>query len=118
VSAKYYRPAEKICAADVLDGRLEAFGIREEITSDTTADSKCLTDGRNSLWMDVDEEGLVKSWRRYGPNATSKILGAIATTFDTDIFSEHQPQFWGYDSEEEWDAGWREMFREEDEFYG
>jgi len=29
-------------------------------------------------------------------------LQAIAEVFDTDIFSEHEPQYWGFDTEEEW----------------
>ena len=40
----------------------------------------------------------------YGANAPSRILEAIATTFDTEIFSEHEPQFWGFTSQEELDA--------------
>ena len=34
------------------------------------------------------------------------ILGAIAEAFSTDIFSEYEPQYWGYDTQEEWEAAW------------
>jgi hypothetical protein len=113
-----YRTLEKIDAADVLDGRLETFGVRQQFTDDTTATVKCLTDGRNYLWMYVDEEGFVTLLTRYGRNAPSKILRVIATTFDTDIVSEYEPQYWGFESQEEWDASIREISRQhEDEFY-
>ena len=39
------------------------------------------------------------------PNgAPGKILSAISDTFDTDIVSEHDPRYWGFDTHEEWDA--------------
>jgi hypothetical protein len=34
---------------------------------------------------------------------TSKILFAVADAFETDIVSERQAQFWGLDTEEEWE---------------
>jgi len=33
---------------------------------EATANEKCLTDGRNFLWVYCDEEGLVSSFSRYG----------------------------------------------------
>jgi hypothetical protein len=39
------------------------------------------------------------------PNgAPGGILKAISEVFDTEIYSEHEPQFWGFDTEEEWEA--------------
>jgi len=115
-----YKPMQKIRAADLFDGRLETFGVREHIVQDTTDDRKCLTDGRNYLWVWIDKEGFVLALTRYFPNGSpSKILRAIAAIFDTDIFSEHEPQYWGFESQKEWDADLKEMAREqEDEFYG
>jgi hypothetical protein len=55
---------------------------------------------------------------RYGINNPTKILQAIAEAFDTDIFSEHEPQFWGFHTQEEWDAAWGVPTKEQqDEFY-
>ena len=31
------------------------------------------------------------------------IIKAIEQAFDTEIFSEHEPQFWGFATQEEWD---------------
>ena len=64
-----------------------------------------LTDGRNYLWLYVDDAGLVRSLTRYMPNGVpTKILSAIAEAFDAEIVSEYEPQFWGFDTQEEWDA--------------
>jgi hypothetical protein len=113
-----YRLMKTIRAADLLDGRLDALGVHEFISRDTTDTSKCLTDGRNYIWMYINDEGLVSGLSRYGGNVPSKILRAIASTFDSDIFSEHEPQYWGFDSEEAWMAAMEEMNREaEDRFY-
>jgi hypothetical protein len=39
------------------------------------------------------------------PNgAPARILLAISDVFETEIFSEHELQFWGFDTEEEWEA--------------
>ena len=51
----YYAPFNKIHARDLFDGRLEKFGVREQPTADTTEASKCLTDGRNCLWVSIND---------------------------------------------------------------
>ena len=109
----HYAPFNKIRARDLFDGRLEKFGIREQLTAGTTETSKCLTDGRNYLRVYINDAGFVGGFRRYSPNgAPGKILNAIAQTFDTDIFSEYEPQYWGFDIQEKWDA-WQEKLAKE-----
>ena len=56
---------------------------------------------------------------RYLPNgAPGKILAAVSEAFDTDIFSEYEPQFWGFETQEEWDAWQQAAAKEsEDRFY-
>ena len=45
-------------------------------------------------------------------------LSVLAEVFDTDIVSEHEPRFWGFDSQEEWDADREQRARENrDRFY-
>ena len=95
-----------------------AFCVREQLNERTTEAAKCLTDGRNCVWLYIDDDGFVSSLSRYGANAPSKILGAIATIFETKIFSEYEPQFCGFDSEEEWHAAMEQMGKEDDDrFY-
>ena len=86
-----YRLAKDIRAADLLDGRLATCGVREHVAKDTTPTFKCLTDGRNYLWMYADENGFVTGLKRTAGNAAAKIIQAIATTFGTDVFREHDP---------------------------
>ena len=115
----HFRLSEKVTAFAVFDGRLEKFGVREHVKPDeTTAQRRCLTDGHHYLWVDIDDGGLVRGLTRYGFNAPRKILKAIAEELDTDIFSEHQPQYWGFDTQEEWDAVMDKMAKEsEEKFY-
>jgi hypothetical protein len=44
------------------------------------------------------------------PNGNpTKILDAIEVEFDTHVVSEHQPEYWGFDTVEERDS-WHENF--------
>jgi hypothetical protein len=74
-----------------------------------------LTDGRNSMEVVVYENGV--------PDVTvgnlwcapeKEIFHAIAEAFDSDIVTEHQPEFWGFDTQEQWDA-WQTRCAEEEE---
>jgi hypothetical protein len=101
------RLSEQIKASALFDGRLEALGIREHINPDETSQNKrCLTDGCNNfLWIHIDDAGLVTTLTRYAPNGDPlMILNSIANAFNTDIFTEYEPQFWGFDTEEEMEA--------------
>jgi hypothetical protein len=103
----YYSLIKKIPACDVFDGRLEEFGIREHIEPGKTTDTyRCLTDGRNYVWVQIDGKGFFWSVRR-----TSKILFTVAHVFETDIVSEREAQFWGFETEEEWERWQMEHHR-------
>jgi hypothetical protein len=53
----------------------------------------------------IGDDGFVHSFTRWMPNGDpGKILNALANVFDTDIISEYEPQYWGFDTQEEWDA--------------
>src|SRR6476646_9503617 len=111
---------KKVPACDLFDGRLEGFGVREHVKPDaTTEKSRLLTDGRNYLWVYIGDDGFVGCLTRYYPNgAPGKILSVLAEVFDTDIVSEYEPRFWGFDSQEEWDADTDQRARESrDRFY-
>ncbi len=113
-----YVTVERISFADVFDGRLKRFGVEEHIHKDASDIYRCLTDGRNYLWAYATSDEILGGFERCGANAPGRILEAIAETFDTDIFSEHEPQFWGFDNQEEWDLALKEMAQEhDDEFY-
>jgi len=95
---------KKVWFDELFDGRLEKYGIREKFAGDRTSlFSRVLTDGENYLW--VYGEGTVSCMTSYYPNGNPlKILKAIIKSFNTDIYSEFEPQYWGYETQEEWDA--------------
>jgi transposase len=101
-----------------LGPRLKEFEIQEDIGEDTTESSRCLTDGRNCMWVYIQEDGRVGHVTRYGRNAPGKILNAIGKLFDTYMASEYEPEYWGFATQEEWDACWGKIYKEQpDEFY-
>jgi hypothetical protein len=105
----YYRPLRPIGMADLFDGRLEKFGVREHRNDETDDRHRMLTDGNNYLHVfvhdDCPEAGV--TFKRYFPNGSPiDILWAIQDAFNVEIVSEHQPQYWGFDTQEEWDAAW------------
>ena len=83
----------------------------------STKTSRCLTDGRNYLWVYINDDGFVAGLTRYAGNSPGKILDAIADTFDTDIVSEHEPQFWGFNTEEEWNAYQEQIAKKQDDAF-
>ena len=112
-----HRPLKEIAACDLFDGRLEEFGVRIHVKQDekTGEEVRMLTDGRNYLWVYVDDDGFV-SFTRYMPNGNpGKILSAVDEAFETYIASEYEPQYWDFDTQEEWDACMERMSREYEE---
>ena len=110
--------SRKVSANDLFGGRLATFGIQEHVSSDTSERNRCLTDARNYLWVYLIEDGFVGCLSRYGANAPGKILAAISEAFETDVFSEYEPQYWGFDTQEEWDAAEQKLAdQHRDRFY-
>jgi len=111
--------SQKIRSLDLFDGHLEKFGVREHFNEHTNPDSlRILTDGRNYLHVSIDDNGFVINLARFSLNAPGRILKAIAEAFDTEIFSEYEPQFWGFDTDEEWEQAMKKLAEEyEARFY-
>ena len=71
---------------------------------------RCLTDGRNYLWCfpgtgdDLTPTEYLGEMTRNTGNDPTQILMAIQKVFDTEIFDEHQPQYWGFEDQKEMDA--------------
>ena len=58
------------------------------------------------------------SWRDIPTVISLRILEVIAQVFDVDIVSEHQPQFWGFETQEDWEAAQNESHQQNlQEFY-
>jgi hypothetical protein len=114
----YFKLSKTVSAADLFGGELEKFGVREHIAPATNETSRCLTDGRHYLWVYLTDDGLVSWLSSYFPNVPIKILDAIAEKFETEIFSEHEPQYWGFDTQEEWDTATKDIHdQQREQFY-
>jgi hypothetical protein len=98
-----YKLEKEITLKELFDGRLESHGVREyEVEGRSSDQFGVLTDGTNRLAVYAD--GVVKIIKRCGTNNENRILNAIAKEFETEIYSEFSGQFWGYESDEEWEA--------------
>jgi len=115
----YYRLLGKVLARDLFDGCLAEFGVREHVNPETNENHRMLTDSQNYLWVYIGDDGFVGSLTRYAPNGDpTEILNAVAKAFDVEIVSEYEPQYWGFETQEEWAACMEELGREADEgFY-
>lgn len=124
-----FTPGRRILAHDLFDRRLAKFGVHEWVTPKedqapndgqeddlgvwfTSQDdqNRTLTDAQgNYLWVSIDSDGSVAIFTRYGRNDADAILAAVAEAFGTKIFSEHEPQFWGFETNEQLDGHIREI---------
>lgn len=100
--SKDFRTESKLLMSDLFDGRLSKYGISEDCNELTRSTSRCLTDNDNFIWVFGNAAGRATCISRYGMNSCQHILSAIAQEFDTEIYSEDEPQFWGFSSQEEW----------------
>jgi hypothetical protein len=115
-----YRLGKKVLMRDLFDKRLEQHGIVEKLVPDRTSErSRVLVDKRgNYLWIYANDNGRACCLSRYGSQSPVRILEAISAEFSTEIYSEHEPQYYGFDTQEEWDAARRKLALEErDRFY-
>ena len=110
-----YKLEKKITMEELFDGRLEPYGAREHKEERSSSEFRVLTDGISQLA--VYAEGVVRLTKRCGTNNEILILNAIAEAFDTKIYSEHAPQFWGYDTNEEWEASERYYSENRESFF-
>jgi len=102
-----YRPLSPIFVSNLIDGRMKNVRVHK---CPHGPFETCLTDGRNFLWVYFDAKGQITSFSRYHRNgAPQGILTAIAEAFDVEIASEHEPGFWGFETEAEWDACWQAL---------
>ena len=111
-----FRPLVDLRVPDLFDGRLERFSVHElrKENASSISTSRFLTDGLNSLCVSGRVDGSLQCLTRYGLNDPNYILSCIAEAFATDIVREDQPQYWGFDSQEAWDAS-EQGTRQEDE---
>ena len=113
-----YRAGKKIKMNELFDGRLKKYGVREKVVEGkTTQGCRLLIDDSGSLWIHGDEN--FQGASRYGlGNSPRNILSAIEAVFNTKLYSEHESQYWGFETKEEWERAWDEMYKQQQaEFY-
>ena len=95
---------------------MEKYGIKEEIVANPTEGTRYLVGCDGFLQANRQENGTCTFTRR-GVTPWS-IFEAIAQEFKVEFVSEHDHRYWGFATEEEWDA-WHEQGAKEaeDEFY-
>ena len=125
----YYGFSKSIKADELFDGRLEAFGVREAVRSGETAggyppymkvkEVRYLSKGSESMKVVVRENGYASlDVRNFWCAPEKEIFHAIAEAFGADIVTEHDPEYWGFATQEEWDADQRRIHEEhEQQFY-
>ena len=90
---------------DLFSGRLKKYGITECFVRDKDINARVLIDeNENCVWVYFNNEGWVSCLSRYAGSRAAHTFEAIVTEFDLMIFSEHEPQYWGFKTHEEWDA--------------
>jgi len=110
-----YHPLTPIRMADLFDGRLKAVGVHEELCEDATPDERCLTDGRNFVWVSCSARELVTSFSSRGD--PGHILQTISKEFGVRILRE-DVYFNGDEFTQECSDAWDAMAEKVDqEFY-
>lgn len=73
---------------DMSDGK-----IREEITEQTKPTNRCFTDGKNYVWLYIND-GKVNTIARYGQNDESFMIDLIELKLGYKLYNEHEDQYW------------------------
>src|SRR5690242_18397463 len=113
-----FRALTAIQVHALFDGRLEQFGIHEHFAPEKSdSEARILTDGTNFVWVFHDSVH-VERLKVYGLNNPIFILDVLEDVFGTTLVSEHQPQFWGFATEAEWEEDLAKYSKEaEDKVY-
>src|SRR4051812_49869881 len=112
------RPLSKIPFVQLFDGRLEKYGVREKKYSNTTKNYRYLVGRDGVLAVYREKDGGCSFTRLCFTPVPWTVLDALAEEFKIEIVTEHQPQYWGFSTEQEWDAFNKKISKEhDDEFY-
>ena len=73
---------------DMSDGK-----IREEITDESSSKQRCFTDGKNYVWLYI-ENGEVDNFVRFGINNVDFMIDLIEFELGYKVYSEHDEEYW------------------------
>lgn len=112
----YYAPIPDISFDQLFDGRLEKYGIKEEIAANPTEGTRYLVGCDGFLQVHRHENGTCTFTRR--GCVPWSIFDALTEEFEVELVSEHDHRYWGFATKEEWDNWNEQEYRvAEDEFY-
>jgi hypothetical protein len=99
----FCKPIGWLSFEELFRGRLQAYGVYERLVDKkTTLTCRSLTDGRNSLWVCGEAEDGVTEVMLKGNNNPALIFDAVLKEFGVRIVTEHEPEFWGHETREQW----------------
>lgn len=83
---------------------------------------KCVAALTNDRWLtdgrDVVPVSAGKAELRVGNSPSFEMIDSIAKVFAVEFYTEHEPQYWGFDTQEDWDAAMEAIGKEQsDRFY-
>jgi hypothetical protein len=112
----YYRPLPDIQFAQLFDGRLEKYGVKEEIAANPTEGERFLVGCDGFLRVCQEKNGTCTFMQR--GLVPWSIFDALTEEFEVELVSEYDHRFFGFTTEEEWDAFNEKLAKEhEDSFY-
>jgi hypothetical protein len=100
-----FRPTKPIPFNFPFDGRLDKYGVREDIRSNTSASVRYLQGKDGFLCVRSEENGAnsVFEMPHFLPVPRS-VFNALSSEFDTSFQSGYGFRYWGFETEEAWEA--------------
>lgn len=111
-----YVPIPDILFAQLFDGRLDKYGVREGLTANSEEKTRYLVGCDGFLQVHREPDGTCSFTRR--GCVPWAIFDALVEEFKIELVSEYDYRYWGFATEEEWDNWHKQRAREaEDAFY-
>jgi hypothetical protein len=113
-----YTTAPPVRFADLFDGRLEKRGVREKNSRRHHRDRR-FREERDAVPSASCREGGYFLFRPRASRIPADVIDALTKEFEVDFVNEHEPRYWGFETEEEWFADEEKLSRERgDRLYG
>jgi hypothetical protein len=96
------KPIQTLLVPDLFDGRLQRYGVYELLDAKSAATSRSLFDGRNKVRIEGGAGSQVTQIAIWGSNIASNIFEAIREACGVKIVTEHDPEYWGFKTDQEW----------------
>jgi hypothetical protein len=109
-----YRPIPAIPFAELFDGRLDKYGVREKAHADSTLRKRYLLGSDGVLEAYQNDDGTSSFSRRSFTPVPRTVIDALTEEFGIELVSEHDHRYWGFANEKDW-TDWQAQLAKEDE---